>query len=113
MFEKKSVTKKSGFLKGYLPTSWLFFPKKKKKKKIFFFPGPKILKKPAKNLPSDQRITTSQAFLNISTKNKISLLETSRSQKTNFSRALTKRLTAILRPFLESSRSQKKIFLEP
>ena len=55
-------------------------------------------------------------------KNKISLsrtltatilrpfLESSRSQKNIFSRALTKRLTAILRPFLESSRSQKKKF---
>ena len=37
-------TQKKIFLKGYLPTSCVFFSPKKKKN--FFFPGPKILKKP-------------------------------------------------------------------
>ena len=40
----------------------IFFFPKKKKKNFFFFRAPKFLKNPAKNLPSDQRITTSQAF---------------------------------------------------
>ena len=60
----------------------------------------------AKNLPSDQRITTSQAFL-FSKKQNISLV----FRKKFLSRTITKGLTAILRPFLESTCCQKKIFL--
>ena len=39
---------KNNFLKGYLPTSCVFFSQKKKKK-FFFFRAPKFLKNPAKN----------------------------------------------------------------
>ena len=53
--------KKKFFSKGICQLLVFFFPKKKKK--FFFFRAPKFLKNPAKNLPSDQRITTSQAFL--------------------------------------------------
>ena len=62
---KNLMYKKKSFFPRVFANFLAFFTQKKKKT-IFFFRGPKILKKPAKNLPSDQRITTFAGFLNIS-----------------------------------------------
>ena len=91
---KKSFTQKKKNFKWYLPTSWLFFPQKKKKN--FFFSGtPKFLKSLRRTYQVIKESPLRRLLL----------------RKKFFSRALTKRLTAILRPFLESSGSHKKSFL--
>ena len=102
---KKVCHKKKSFFPRVFANFLAFFTQKKKKK-IFFFRGPKILKKPAKNLPSDQRITTSQAFL-FSKKHNISLV----FRKKFLSRTLTNGPRTILRSFLESTHCQKNFFL--
>ena len=84
------------FFNLYLPSSCVFFQKKKKN---FFFPGPKILKKPCEESTKSRGLTTSQALSGWKTKYLFPEPK------------LLKRLTTILRPFLESSRSQKNIFL--
>ena len=100
---KKSLHKKKVFSRRYLATSWLFFSQKKKKK-FFFFRGPKILKRACEEPTQSRDLTTSQAFY-------LYFWKVVVLRKKFFSRALTKRLTAILRPFLESSGSHKKSFL--
>ena len=99
--------KKSFFERVFANFLALFFPKKKKK--FFFFGAPKFLKSLRRTYQVIKESPLRRLFF-ISLKTKY----LSCFQKTNFSRALTKRRTAILRPFLESSRCQiKKFSLEP
>ena len=102
---KNLMYKKKSFFPRVFANFLAFFTQKKKKN--FFFRGPKILKKPAKNLPSDQRITTSQAFLFSNWKQNISLV----FRKKFLSRTLTNGPRTILRSFLESTHCQKNFFL--